>query len=220
MLVPTEVPGLDESIGGGFPEGSVILAEGGPGDGQDVFVRQVLHAKAVAGETVAYIVVGKSARRVAADMAVFGWNVGNMGGRWEFIESPAPTQLKGLLTALIRAGKWVAVDSLSGYAPALMREPHLASTLVDAVRAVTEAASEVGGLHFLLVTRGVFDPMLQRLLEDSASGVIEFNSEVTELFVKRWFVLRGLGLVSYHDRVVPFRVVDRGVVVETVSRVL
>ena len=41
--VRTGIPGLDELVDGGFPEGRVILVIGGPGTGKTIMCSQFLH---------------------------------------------------------------------------------------------------------------------------------------------------------------------------------
>ena len=46
-LVKTWIEGLDEVLGGGLPDKSVILLMGEPGSGYDILGQQILHQHAL-----------------------------------------------------------------------------------------------------------------------------------------------------------------------------
>jgi KaiC/GvpD/RAD55 family RecA-like ATPase len=56
-MLRTEIKGLDETIEGGFPEGSIILLLGDPGTGIDTFAQQILYRQALRGGTVAFFYI-------------------------------------------------------------------------------------------------------------------------------------------------------------------
>lgn len=59
--VPTGIEGLDPSIEGGFPRGSLILLAGNPGTGKTVFGAQFLYRGAsVYGEPGVYVSFAES----------------------------------------------------------------------------------------------------------------------------------------------------------------
>src|SRR5438132_11570987 len=53
--VPTGIKGLDELLGGGFPDGRCILIVGSPGSGKMTFSLQYLFHGAMLGETGLYV---------------------------------------------------------------------------------------------------------------------------------------------------------------------
>ncbi len=65
--VPTGIKGLDELLGGGFPEGRCILVVGSPGSGKTTFAIQYLQHGAMLGETGLYISLDEHPEHVKAN---------------------------------------------------------------------------------------------------------------------------------------------------------
>ncbi|MFB6204112.1 MAG: RAD55 family ATPase, partial [Candidatus Nanohaloarchaea archaeon] len=72
--VTTGVPGFDELVDGGFPEGSVVLLTGGPGTGKTTFCSQFLWEGLQKGEKVLYITTEELPDEIKEDAAQFGWD--------------------------------------------------------------------------------------------------------------------------------------------------
>jgi len=69
------IPGLDEMLGGGFPEDRVILVIGGPGSGKTIFASQFLYKGVVDyGENGIYISLDESKEHLYEEMIKFGWD--------------------------------------------------------------------------------------------------------------------------------------------------
>jgi len=73
--VPTGVKGLDEMLGGGFPEGRVILLYGGPGAGKTIFSLQYLLANVKRGEAGVYVTLEEPLTLIKQNVTSFGWNL-------------------------------------------------------------------------------------------------------------------------------------------------
>jgi len=73
--VPTGVQGLDEMLGGGFPEGRVILLCGGPGSGKTILSLQYLTANVARGERGFYVSLEEPLDLVKQNVASFNWNL-------------------------------------------------------------------------------------------------------------------------------------------------
>lgn len=73
--VETGIPGLNELIGGGFPEGRVILLVGGPGSGKTIFSSQFLY-KGISefNENAIFVSLDESKKHFFAEMNNFGWD--------------------------------------------------------------------------------------------------------------------------------------------------
>jgi len=73
--VETGIPGFDEMLRGGFPEGRMILVMGGPGTGKTIFCSQFLHHGATKqGEKTVYISLDETKSHFLEEMLTFGWN--------------------------------------------------------------------------------------------------------------------------------------------------
>ena len=74
-MLASGIPGLDEMLGGGFPQDRVILVIGGPGSGKTIFASQFLYKGAVDyGENGIYISLDESKDHLYEEMIKFGWD--------------------------------------------------------------------------------------------------------------------------------------------------
>jgi KaiC/GvpD/RAD55 family RecA-like ATPase len=73
--VKTNIPGFDELIEGGFPEGRSFLVSGGTGTGKTIFATQFLINGAKMGETGIYVTLDERPELIREDMLRFGWNL-------------------------------------------------------------------------------------------------------------------------------------------------
>lgn len=73
--VTTGVPGLDDMLGGGLPEGRFYLVEGDPGTGKTTLGLQFLLAGVAAGEKVLYVTLTESADELNAVSASHGFDI-------------------------------------------------------------------------------------------------------------------------------------------------
>lgn len=72
--VNTGIPGFDELVQGGFPEGSVVLLTGGPGTGKTTFCSQFLWTGLQQGERCLYITTEELPDEIKQDASQFGWD--------------------------------------------------------------------------------------------------------------------------------------------------
>jgi circadian clock protein KaiC len=73
--ISTGVEGLDEVLGGGFPEKSLIVLAGNPGVGKTVFSAQFLYRGCVDyGESGVYVSLAESRESFIENMRGFGFN--------------------------------------------------------------------------------------------------------------------------------------------------
>lgn len=72
-LLSTHVGGLDEALGGGVPEGSIVLVAGTPGTMKSSFVYNVLFHGANEGRKALYITLEQSADSLRLAMERFGF---------------------------------------------------------------------------------------------------------------------------------------------------
>lgn len=73
--VKTGISGLDELIGGGFPEGSTVLLSGSPGTCKTIFGLQFLYSGAKNNEPGIYLTVEESRDKILEQANQFGWNL-------------------------------------------------------------------------------------------------------------------------------------------------
>lgn len=76
--VKTGISGLDELIGGGFPEGSTVLLSGSPGTGKTIFGLQFLYSGAKNNEPGIYLTIEESKDKILEQAKQFGWNIAEL----------------------------------------------------------------------------------------------------------------------------------------------
>lgn len=72
--ISTGIPGLDELIEGGFPNGSATLVSGGAGTGKTIFCSQYLWHGLENGENGLFVTLEEEPEEIKDDATVFGWD--------------------------------------------------------------------------------------------------------------------------------------------------
>lgn len=76
--IPTGIKGLDELLGGGFPEGRCILVVGSPGSGKTTFAIQYLQHGAMLGQTGLYVTLDEHPEHVKQNLKSYEWNLDDL----------------------------------------------------------------------------------------------------------------------------------------------
>ena len=74
----TGVEGLDELIGGGIPEGSIVLVSGTPGTGKTILGMQFLCEGAKRGEMGILVSFEQEREDLVRQASMFGWDLDAM----------------------------------------------------------------------------------------------------------------------------------------------
>lgn len=75
-LVPTGIPGFDELLGGGIPQGHTVSLFGGPGAGKTIFAAQFLYNGATQySEPGVFVSLDETPSDLKKNLSVFGWNL-------------------------------------------------------------------------------------------------------------------------------------------------
>ena len=86
-LLPTGVPGLDELLNGGIPEGRVVLVVGGPGSGKTTLASQFLY-KGISdyNENGVFVSIDEEKEHYYNEMINFGWDFSQteINGKFSF----------------------------------------------------------------------------------------------------------------------------------------
>jgi len=219
-LIKTGIEGLDETLGGGLPDKSVILVMGEPGSGYDIFAQQVLHQHALKKGKVAYITTFRSPNTIREDLEAFGWKVSALEktGRWTFIDVHKPKALQVFqrrISSKIRGGCWTLVDSLSYL---ILTQKKLQSVL-EAVELLLNNARKHGGIHFLLLTQNMHDHQTEIAMQSLVDGVMEFIAREAAGGIDRRIRIKKMRRAVYGPRLIPFNVTNHGITIETAIRV-
>lgn len=76
--VSTGIKGLDELLGGGFPDGRCILLVGSPGAGKTTFALQFLYHGAMRGETGLYVTLDEHPDLIKQNLQSYNWDIDGM----------------------------------------------------------------------------------------------------------------------------------------------
>ena len=237
-LLNTGVPGFDVSIGGGVPDGSLILLLGEPGSGFDIFGLQMLHEQAKAGKKIFYVSVDKPPSEVELEMMTFGWDISTYKsiGSWTYVDaysakyasledhsSPVISWDKGLLNLLRTKFINLVAKSTQSFTLIDTLSHLLLDYDDDQVRDLVEhltnnVVRKVGGVHMLLMVKGMHDPKIETLFSHLADGVIDFYLRERSDQLQRTFRVRKMRKAIYDTRLYPINIEEEGLQIETARR--
>jgi len=216
-LVKTWVEGLDETLGG-LPTKSVILMMGEPGSCHDLLAQQILYLHALKGGKSTYFTTFKSDMVVREDFADYGWKLKKLekAKRWEFVDFRVLKDDKGFLKKIssnIRKGHWTLIDSFSHL---LMR--HKQEQAFSVIETLLEGSRNYGGVHLLILTKGMHDSQIEIAVQEFVDGILEFVLQEIGGGINRRIKIKKMRAI-HMPRLVPFTVTQKGIVVETAVRI-
>lgn len=219
-LLKLWIEGLDEMLGGGLPDKSVIVMTGEPGSGYDVLAQQIIYQHALHNEKVAYFSTSRSHETVKEDLSTFGWDVKPLIDKrhWAFIQVSVADAIQALTESIPKAvaeGRWIIVDSLSYL---LLTQKYY--PVVQAVELLLENARKRGGIHFLLLTQKMHDTETETTMQHLADGVMEFTANETAGGIDRRIRIKKMRRAVYEPRLIPFNITERGIIIETAVRIV
>ncbi len=166
--VASGIPGLDELLEGGFPEGASILLAGGPGAGKTILAMQYVYEGARSyNEPGLYVTLETSLKDITWNMQSFSWDIKalqdrnlmkiyrlNMGGAKteEQVEEQITKELS-IITKMVDSisAKRLVIDSTTSFGVWIREQGMLRHLLFDFVNQLkdigctTILTSEVGG---------------------------------------------------------------------------
>jgi len=140
----TGITGFDEMLGGGIPEGKVVLVCGGPGAGKTILTIQSMMQALGRGERCLYVTLEEPLRNIKENVAAFGWSFED----WE---------KKGLLKAL-------DLFMIPEGGPSSMRERDSGDTEFYLIKTIVEAAKTHTAKWVFL------DPLTSLVIHEPRSG--------------------------------------------------
>lgn len=121
LKVDTGIPGLNELVDGGLPEGRVILVVGGPGTGKTIFCSQFLYEGIYKEkENGVFVSLDENKSHFYSEMKQFGWDFekAEKEGKFAFIDATRMSQVAMLKEKLYKEesrnlrGKLLSIDQL------------------------------------------------------------------------------------------------------------
>ncbi len=119
--IATGIGGLDELVGGGFPEGRVILVIGGPGTGKTIMCSQFLYKGIYDNQENGVLVsLDESKDHFYSEMQQFGWDFqkAEKEGKFAFVDATRISRVAMLKEKLYKEetrslrGKKLSIDRL------------------------------------------------------------------------------------------------------------
>jgi KaiC/GvpD/RAD55 family RecA-like ATPase len=119
--IATGISGLDELVGGGFPEGRVILTIGGPGSGKTIMCSQFLYKGIYENqENGVFLSLDESKEHFYSEMQQFGWDFrkAEQEKKFSFIDATRMSRVAMLKEKLFKEesrslrGKKLSIDKL------------------------------------------------------------------------------------------------------------
>ena len=215
----TWVEGLDEMLGGGIPEKSVVLMIGEPGSGYDILAQQILYQNALQNGKVAYFSTSRVSDALKEDFETFGWNVAPLQEKdnWQFFQVNVPNVIQVLTETIPRVvaqGRWVLIDSLSYL---ILTQKY--RDVIKMVELLLNAARQHGGVHFLLLTQKMHDAETETTMQHLVDGVMEFSAQEMAGGIDRRIRMKKMRRAVYEPRLIPFNITERGITIETAVRI-
>ena len=215
--VSTGIKGLDEMLGGGFPEGRTILVCGGPGTGKTIFSLQYLMEAVKRGESGVYVTLEEPLKLIKQNVGAFGWDLEDsekagllrtldlrMGPYGEGVTEPMVrrrgerrTSITGELAKVARTigAKYVVVDPITSI---VIHEPRagmkrvLISQLFDNLRKL-----DYTSLLTTEITSGKGDFYMEQFLAD---GLILLSKDVQDYKLIKTIRIQKMRGMNYDEQ--------------------
>jgi len=218
-LLRTWIESLDEMLGGGLPEKSVVLVTGEPGSGYDILAQQIVYQNALHDGKAAYFSTTRAPDDLREDFETFGWDVDPLQqkGTWLFFDAHVPDATQVLTEKIPKAmteGRWVLIDSLSYL---ILTQKY--QSVINIVELLLNNAKMHGGIHFLLLTQKMHDTETETTIQHLVDGVIEFSAQETAGGIDRRMKMKKMRRAVYEPRLIPFNITDHGITIETAVRI-
>jgi circadian clock protein KaiC len=143
--IPSGINGLDELIGGGLPEGRVILVVGGPGSGKTIMCSQFLYKGIHENkENGVFVSLDESKKYFCAEMKNFGWDFDQAESerKFDFVDATRMSRVATLKEALYKEestslrGKHLPIDRLIEEIQAGISKVNAKRVVVDTLAAL------------------------------------------------------------------------------------
>jgi len=233
-LVKTGIPGLDEILGGGIPEGNIVLISGQCGSGKTLFALQFLHNGAVEyGERGAYIALDEKPDLVRKRAKPFGWDfrdlelddkIAILDAYATLAKLPTAEKMKvlgplettsfitGILETLEKvSAKRVVIDSITAFAYQFIDQKKIR----DVICRIFALLRELKCTAIITSEIDLGEGKLSRwgVEEFLADGVIRLFSYTSKSESRALRIVKMKG-TKHPLKPLPFRITENGIVVE------
>ncbi|KGK98946.1 RecA-superfamily ATPase possibly involved in signal transduction [Methanococcoides methylutens] len=242
--VPTGLLGLDVQLGGGVPPGTTILILAEPGASSELFAQQFVYGGLTNNEEVYYFSAEHPVQEIIEDMRTFGWDVEQYveDGKMDFVDAynlrfcnilpksitcnlsakdflkqntDTMNQLKSA-TSKERQGQYRGViDSISYF----LRSYDMKS-VTEAIEFISSIGKLTNAVQLILMTGGTHDPQVENGLKSICDGVIEFRMKERGSEIERTILIRKMRGMIPPDKTISYNITQKGIELETTTRVL
>jgi KaiC/GvpD/RAD55 family RecA-like ATPase len=143
--ISSGISGLDELVGGGFPEGRVVLVVGGPGSGKTIMCSQFLYKGIRENkENGVFVSLDESKKHFYTEMKSFGWDFEEAESerKFAYVDATRMSRVAMLKEALYKEessslrGKALSIDKLTQDIQAKMVQVDAKRIVVDTLAAL------------------------------------------------------------------------------------
>jgi KaiC/GvpD/RAD55 family RecA-like ATPase len=242
--VPTGLLGLDVQLGGGVPPGTTILILAEPGASSELFAQQFVYGGLTNNEEVYYFSAEHPVQEIIEDMRTFGWDVEQYveDGKMDFVDAytlrfcnilpksitcnlsakdflkqntDTMNQLKAA-TSKERQGQYRGViDSISYF----LRSYDMKS-VTEAIEFISSIGKLTNAVQLILMTGGTHEPQVENGLKSICDGVIEFRMKERGSEIQRTILIRKMRGMIPPDKTISYNITQKGIELETTTRVL
>lgn len=239
LVIPTGIPGFDETLGQGLPTGNLYLVSGQIGSASNQLVQQILYNTMISKAKVAYYTVENSSADIIQDMQIIGMNIQSFvdDATWTF-GRVIPPSMKKIIEALpeIPMEQKIELDTsftalMNHYYNMIKEGRNTALHLPLLVRSftlnevqnllfyVTGVVRRYGGIHFVLLTEGAFDQNTMVTIKDSIDTVFEVTTATRGTEIENIVTISKIRSMIPKARVVRLAQRESGLATETIRRV-
>ena len=143
--ISSGISGLDELVGGGLPEGRVVLVVGGPGSGKTIMCSQFLYKGIRENkENGVFVSLDESKKHFYTEMKSFGWDFEEAESerKFAYVDATRMSRVAMLKEALYKEessslrGKALSIDKLTQDIQAKMVQVNAKRVVVDTLAAL------------------------------------------------------------------------------------
>ncbi len=239
--IKTGIPGLDELIYGGLPEGRCILLLGGPGSGKTIFGVQFLYEGAVEyNEPGVFVALCESPEEIRDNALQFGWDLRKLEkeGKLLIVDArPVSVTEAGYIvpTRELFQGEKIPFSRLVKLISDEVSKIKAKRLVLDSMNVLTlqyesdfyvrqgalgliQALSRMGCTTLLICERhGELETLLQEFL---AHGVAVLHYIRREGLMIRAFQILKMRGIKHSMQVHPMEITDKGIVIHPKERVI
>lgn len=242
--VTTGIAGLDMQLGGGIPPGTTLLLIAESGAGAEIFTKQFMYGGLNSGESAFYFSSDRSIAEVRADMDHFKWDVSKYEkmNKVEFVDAYTPRfinilppELRSKMSAkeFLKAGfdpfnqlkttisqnhesKYRGIiDSISYF----LRAYDL-NSVIEVIELMSTIGKLTGGIHLIVIGAGLHDDITLNTVKYLTDGMIEFYVKERGSQIERGLIIRKMRGMIVPNKSIIFDITNKGIELETTTRVL